>query len=358
MIVWLFMRFKELGSFTKLCREIEAMPYLFPDPSADDFMRYTFKIRMTKVPGGFRPSCPESIKYMLTNPVYIGAWVYEDAIVLDANHPAIVDRDLFLWAYHKLTGRNLQGEPLDNTERRRLRDDGAQAVLKYLLRDPSGPLYVMRPDHPECVRQTLATDPHRHDSLFRHVTFAIRAHLIDDIFLARVKEIALADQHLAAHIKASVDELAQQHTEAVVSIDDQLAAVRLEIDKTLAFLHDTILTLTPQEKAKYNTTLAGLREREQSLRTVEHVSLKADLAELSDVLQDIPGRLHGSTLDHKQKLARLITESVTIEEVSVHWLRLTVVWRGPLADRPDVCLIWRQRGRRSDAWITSECDKR
>ena len=96
-IVWLFLRFKELNSFAKLCREIEAMPYLFPDPSADDFMRYTFKIRMTKVPGGFKPSCPESIKYMLTNPAYIGAWVYEDAIVVDNNHPAIVDRDLFLW---------------------------------------------------------------------------------------------------------------------------------------------------------------------------------------------------------------------------------------------------------------------
>ena len=96
-IVWLFLRFKELNSFAKLCREIEAMPYLFPDPSADDFMRYTFKIRMTKVPGGFKPSCPESIKYMLTNPAYIGAWVYEDAIVVDNNQPAIVDRDLLLW---------------------------------------------------------------------------------------------------------------------------------------------------------------------------------------------------------------------------------------------------------------------
>ena len=32
----------------------------------------------------------------------------------------------------------------------------------------------------------------------------------------------------------------------------------------------------------------------------------------------------------------------------------TLVWRGPLADRPDVCLIWRQRGRRSDDWTADE----
>ena len=41
-IRWLYERFKELGSVYPLAREIEAMPYLFPDPSADDMLRYTF----------------------------------------------------------------------------------------------------------------------------------------------------------------------------------------------------------------------------------------------------------------------------------------------------------------------------
>ena len=34
----------------------------------------------------------------------------------------------------------------------------------------------------------------------------------------------------------------------------------------------------------------------------------------------------------------------------------TLVWRGPLTDRPDVCLIWRQRGRRSDDWRAADED--
>jgi Recombinase len=321
-------------------------------------MRYIFKIRMTKVPGGFKPTCSDSIRYILTNPAYIGAWVYKDAIVISNNHPAIVDRDLFLWSYHKLTGRNLQGELLENTVRRRLRDDKAQAVLKYLLYDPAGPLYVMRPEHPEYLRQTLHGDPKRPNKMYRDITFSIRAHLIDDIFLARLKALALADQHLAAHIAESLDELEREHVEAVVSIDDQLDRVRLEIQKTLAFLHDEILTLTPKEKAEYNEALQGLRDQEQSLLAVqkesEAASLKADFEELSDVLADIPGRLDSCSMGHKQKLARLVTQRVTIEEVSVHWLRFTVVWRGPLADRPDVCLIWRQRGRRSDEWTAEE----
>jgi hypothetical protein len=152
--------------------------------------------------------------------------------------------------------------------------------------------------------------------------------------------------------------LEEEHVEEAVSIEDQLMQVRLEIKKTLAFLHDKILTLTPKEKGDYNKTLEGLREREQALVEAQEqatqTGLKKDFKELEDLLADIPGRLDGTTMERKQKLAKLITETVTIEEVSVHWLRFTVLWRGLLAHRPDICLIWRQRGKRSEEWRAEE----
>jgi hypothetical protein len=263
-----------------------------------------------------------------------------------------------LWAYHKITGRDVDGNLLDGVERRSLREGSAQAVLKYILRDPTGPLYVTRPEQPEYVRQSLIKDRKPDSKLLRDVTFAIRAHLIDNIFLDRIKTLAIADQHIAQTIEQSIQSLEEQHIEETVSLDDQLANVRLEIEKTLAFLHDEILTLTPKEKAKFNQSLAGLRDQEQALldaqEQAQQTYLKADYLELADLLADIPGKLDGSTMVRKQKLAKLITESVTIEEVSVHWLRLTVLWRGPLANRPDVCLIWRQRGKRSEEWKPEE----
>jgi hypothetical protein len=359
-IRWLFQRFKELDSLSKLCREIEAMPYLFPDPSADDFLTYTFKISMTKVPGGFKPSCVETVKYMLCNPSYMGAWLYDGSIVRNDNHPAIVDKDLFLWAYHKITGRNLDGELLEGVERYRSRDSRSEAVLKHILRDTKGILYVTHPEQPEYVRQVPVRDHSSAGKLYRDITFTIRAHLIDDIFLERIKALAIADLHIAETIEQSIISLEEKHAEQIVSIDDQLASVRLEIEKTLAFLHDEILTLTAKEKGKYNQTLAGLRDREQALidaqNEAQQTDLKADYQELADLLADIPGKLDGCTMERKHKLAKLITESAVIEEVSVHWLRLTVLWRGPLANRPDVCLIWRQRGRRSDEWTAQEDD--
>ncbi len=354
----MFRRYKELGSFGALCREIEAMPYLFPDPSADDFLRYTFKIRMTKVPGGFKPQGPEAIKYMLTNPAYMGAWVYNDAIVLHDNHPAIVDKELFLEVYTSLTGRNLDGEYLNGEPPRRLREAGAQALLKYILRDPKGPLYVSKLDHPEYIRQELPAETGRAGRIYRDITFGIRAHLIDEPVLERIKEIARGDAHLRSHIQASITALEDEHANALVSIEEHLAQVRREQQKTIAFLHDQILELTPAEKAKYNAMLLGLRERERELQKVQaeslHTSLQADMDELANVLADIPAKLDSCSMAQQQKLARLIIESATIEELSVHWLKLTIVWRGPLADRPDVCLIWRQRGRRSDPWTPEE----
>jgi Recombinase len=354
-IRWLYERFKELGSVYPLAREIEAMPYLFPDPSADDMLRYTFKIHMTKAPGGFKPATVDAIRYILTNPVYIGAWVYDDAIVRENNHPAIVDRELFLACYHKITGRNLQGEPLPGAERRHLRQDSAQAVLKYILRDPSGPLYVMHAKHPNYIRAVRATEG---QELLMRWTFSISAHVIDDIFLARVKELANNDQRLGERIKASIAELEERHTESVISVDEHLAQVRTEIEKTMTFLYDDILNLTPQDKHRYNGILEGLRARDADLVAVQenslYESLQDDLQKLSDILADIPTHLDTCTMERKQRLAHILVESATLEELSVHWVRLTIVWRGPLANRPDVCLIWRQHGAHNNTWTAEE----
>ncbi len=273
-IRWLYERFQELGSLYPLAREIEAMPYLFPDPSADDLLRYTFKIHMTKVPGGFKPATVEAIRYMLTNPVYIGAWVYDDAIVRENNHPAIVDRELFLICYHKITGRNLQCEPLPGVERRRLRYDSVQVVLKYILRDLDGPLYVMHANHPRYIRAERST---RGQELVMRWTFAMSVSAIDDVFLARVKELAINDQHLGEHIKASIAEFEERHTESAISVDEHLAHVRTEIEKTMALLFDDILNLTPQDKHRYNGILEGLRAREAELVATQGNSLYESL---------------------------------------------------------------------------------
>lgn len=213
----------------------------------------------------------------------------------------------------------------------------------------------MHPEHPEYVRATRLKEQ---GEILTRFTFAMRANQVDDVFLARVKELATADRHLGEHIKTSVVELEKRHTEAVISVVEHLTHVRTEIEKTMALLYGDILSLTPQDKVRYNGILEGLRAREAELITAQknslHESLQDDLRELADVLADIPAHLDNCTLERQQRLARLLVESATLEELSVHWVRLTIVWRGPLANRPDVCLIWRQHGQRNPTWTPEE----
>jgi hypothetical protein len=208
-------------------------------------------------------------------------------------------------------------------------------------------------------REVLTTNP-AHDGSFRRKTrFAVAVNSLDELFLARLRELASGDIHLSSHIQTSIDELQAQHAGTIVSVEEHLAQVRLEIEKALAFLYDQILTLSPADKAKYSAKLEGLRAREQALLAVQEQSepsiLQSDLDQLSEVLADIPATLDKCSLQQKQKLARLIASSVTIENLGPHWLRQTVVWRSLLADRPDACLVWCQRGHKRDPW-TAEKD--
>ena len=205
-IQWMFRRFKELDSIARLGYEIEALPYLFPDPSAEDFLRYIFKIVMTKYPGGFKPTSLAAIVHILTNPIYIGCWVYKDAIVCWDNHPAIVDKDLFLWVYQRITGHDLEGNPIEGQERRKFQANSAQAVLKHVLTTPLGSIYVAQPEQPTYMR-IMSPHDSRKGPMHRDKAFSFSAALLDDIFLARIKELAVADRHIAEHIKASIDEL-------------------------------------------------------------------------------------------------------------------------------------------------------
>ena len=361
---WLFVQLKELDSLAMLSREIERMPYLFPDQSIDDMLAYIFKVRMNKVPGGYKPSSSESVQYLLTNVAYIGHWVLDDAIVRYDNHPAIIDTDLFMWVYHKLVGCDLEGQPVPGLERRRLQAPTSgtpQAVLKYILTAANGDglFYVARQGHDtEYIKQTPSKTHKQVGRLYRHVPFAIQTRLLDTIFIERVKAMVVADPHIAEHVKISIEMLQQEEAKVTVSLEDQLKQVQLQIKKKRAVLEDKILEMQEEDKIELNAGIQKLKGHEAEILKAQgqatRADLRADYVELADVLRDIPGELDACSIIKKQKLARLITQRVMIEELSIHWLQLTIHWVGPLSVRPDVCLIWRRDGKRNPNWTEED----
>ena len=64
-------------------------------------------------PNGYCPG-RQALQHLLTNAVYIGHWVMNDAVVIYDNHPAIVPDDLFFRAFNYLSPVTLKGEPNQN----------------------------------------------------------------------------------------------------------------------------------------------------------------------------------------------------------------------------------------------------
>jgi hypothetical protein len=142
---------------------------------------------------------------------------------------------------------------------------------------------VMHAKRPSYIRAERATEG---QDLLMRWTFSISTHLIDNVFLTRVKELAINDQHLGEHIKASIAELEVRHNESVISVDEHLAHVRTEIEKTMALLHDNILNLTSQDKQRYNGILEGLRAREADLVAIQENSPYESLQETGEKAHD------------------------------------------------------------------------
>ncbi|HEU5382375.1 MAG TPA: recombinase family protein [Ktedonobacteraceae bacterium] len=352
---WMSRRFKETD-LTTLCREIEAMPYLYKDPAPEELQRYLFRIKMRHVEGGYKPARDEVVKYTLINPFYLGHTIWKNQIVAFNSHPAILDEDEFTSNLYRLTGRDLYGNPVEGYNIRLRESSPYQTVLKYVITSPHGAVYAKCEDEygRYLVKERVAKAPRmRVETLF-----AISADQLDQIFLDRLKAVAQADKHLAKHIQGAIKDLMEQHKTSNASIEKQLIQCRNKIANLQKTIKDLEGILPLEDKIQFAKDLAGLRAEEKKILAsqtkADDADLQKDFDELSDVLGDVAGTIDGCSVQRLQKLARLTTTKVELEELSIHWLRLTICWRGPLANREDVCMIWRNHARRQDKFTPDE----
>lgn len=109
----LYERFYALeGDFSTLCREVEEMPFVFPDFGPEVDRRNIRDKRWKKVPGGYHIS-RRGLLWLLTNPAYIGWWIINGGIISTDNHERIIDREheyLFWYAFERLSPFTTQGE--------------------------------------------------------------------------------------------------------------------------------------------------------------------------------------------------------------------------------------------------------
>lgn len=84
-------------------------PY-FPDPESchpPEGFKVVYRIRQYR--GKWCPAARTSLRLMLTNAMYAGHWMVNGNVVLWNNHPAIIDQDTFMRAFHYLSDTALDG---------------------------------------------------------------------------------------------------------------------------------------------------------------------------------------------------------------------------------------------------------
>jgi len=123
---WLFDRYWELGgSVMALLTEIELREYLFPafeEWVDEEIVAKTVYEEVLDAEGkvrGYKLKSDKGLRSLLSNPAYIGYWIYKDELISTDNHEPIVAYNRFYYAFNRISAVRLDGTPNEEVLERR-----------------------------------------------------------------------------------------------------------------------------------------------------------------------------------------------------------------------------------------------
>ena len=325
---WLFNRIVELDFNVRgLCREVDALPFLYPkmDSSLDPRTLRRFQMKTVHdgpYAGNHKPTRP-GILSILTNPVYIGWWIPIEGDIVKNNHPAIIEEDLFWLVFDRISLYDLEGNRLkpDTVTR----NGGATGLLKKVLVDARGKHFYASIE--KGGRYSLMETNGLVCS--GRKTFTIR-HL-DGVFLERFFERLRA----WTGFEDWAEQIQQQEKilkEKKKNIQLLIAEAHREWLETMNTLTNPKIEKTEQMKEYLAKKCKGLEEKQAELEK----DLNApDEDEADEIYQYRIATLLPVLIEEWDKLPfemRLTTisafvRSVMVEEVSPSWLKMTIHWK-------------------------------
>src|SRR6266699_1185004 len=356
----LYLRCEELGyDLTALHREVVGKPIFQDDDIIDPDSMF-----LTKVPGGWTVKSRAALRHILCSPVYAGHVVFDGRVVKRNAHQAIVDPVLWELVSSHFAKYDLEGVPYDRDRRiARYSRKGNGTLHKGLLsgvREDGKPvlvgtggkhIYVQANSSKAGAAYTLK-DYHAMDTGYYDAGISVPD--LDAVFTEKLMEWLHTDAQANGQMYARFTEL-DEHAAADTTLVDDLEETRTELAKVQKRIDDVEDLMTREEKRAAYSRRNGLAKR---LSEVEHAAAKQATMreELRAARQDLRNRHKWAKWDieRKRRFVRLVTSSVTLEEVAAGWFRLTVVWC-PLVgwSKGDVAFIWRRAG---DNWTEEETE--
>jgi hypothetical protein len=335
-VAYLFRRYKELGgNLRRLYREIDSWPFVFPffvDPTHAKY------VLLSKNEKGYIIT-PEGLAKLLTNVVYLGWWYHNGQVVSKHNHEAIVDEETFWYAFNKLSPYKLDGERnIRATSQVHNRTNRPEALLQDVIASTNNlPVYVQATQPPEYAM----IDDEKRSGRYK---LSIRVSELDAIFLDRLFQV-LNDVDHGITIEERLREVRAQREQALVSVDEQIEQThkkiaRAERDKRIAEEEDYEdgIRVAIRSLKGLKTALEELQRKKDQADVEE-----AEIEECQDLLECVQGGWKDLPLERKRRFIGLITQSITISEASMHFLRLDIVWTGPYGCT-DTGYIFRRNG--------------
>jgi Resolvase, N terminal domain len=333
---YLFRRFMELcGDLSKFFRELVDEPVEFPAYPQEILNNYITKNRIMNYSLG-KLRTRSALLSILTNRCYLGWRVVQGEVVSTNNHEAIVNETVFAYAFIKLTGCTLDGEPLDvERENRRFYRDMTvthEALLKDRLVSTNGTIHVNAEGHYDAEGNTSAYYLFRSHATNRQPGFTNRGNM-------ELGNITILDGIVVSRLFEHIREI---HT--LKNYDEEIEKKRKEREKRLQSVINSLEQIPVQQKniAEQIGKTNSASVRDILLASIENLDnerkkllqAKAELEQenantlrnLEEELQDLEQYWEKYPVSKRIALINFLIQKVVLDIESSHWLRVEVHW--------------------------------
>jgi DNA invertase Pin-like site-specific DNA recombinase len=374
---WLYARFRALdANLAALLHEVINMARrgepLFPDVPG-----WTpDHIHLKRMPSGWTLSTRTGLKYVLSNPMYAGHLVFNGRIVKYNAHPAIVEADNWQYAFNHLARVDLDGQPIDRPNRavrytQHLTNSDSGALLfgtresgKLVIDSVNGAhVYIQMPGEVYTIRQLHGLSATGYET-------SISIKELDMILEARLLRLLNASERAEQHanydaspvqamdkLKQTVQPLSQTGVQDDLTLTNQELA---SVQRALQF-QDSMSDERLEETLKKEKRLIKRRaELEQVQAHGEQLAREQEQAK--EDIETAASKWAKWSIEKRRSFIRMVTDSITLEEIASGWLRLVIVWSpimgfiSPMTSSTRAVFtayIWRQSGT---SWTDEEKD--
>ena len=353
LIVWLFKRYKALnGNLSRLGRELVQANFHFPPFDKETLFRMGASIPHVALPlddQGYRLSTRNALVSILSNPCYLGFYLFDGVVVSEQAHdPIIEDRELFMFAYTRHAKYNLDGSPNEIRPVVERHYAKVGALLEGILTSNGIRCYPM---------SFGAYMARRENQGWKTNDLTIPIELVDNAITQVVHELLYRysegkqDRALAylAELQAETSDQALDIGDALTAIESGIKGWNMALQSAIKQQYQPGIDDATKQLKKLNDDKRALEAKAEQV-----TSRAARLQQCCDLFEGAVQGYNSMPFEKKQLFVKLLVVSADITEASPHILALHMVLAPDLFNRNDVVMhIFRVHGPKPD-WTEQE----